>query len=215
MGSSKTRAADKWTWAGSSSDLNPRPPERQRNTEVICASRLSSPPRSTQALLPAPLGAATAQRPQTRGAGSWLQLPGGLTAGKGGLLKATFGFSFLTLLLRPAPRQSYSVGTLLRRGTYTTCLHRAGRRKNKPGASGASCRRDVHSMVHIPTRRPLRASTVAAPVSLGSNQLLVAPGARWDLVHVPRCAYPHLTVSAGAAESPAATGCFPPQHRGQ
>lgn len=59
-----------------------------------------------------------------------------------------------------------------------------------PGASGSSCRRDFCSVVHTRTHRTPCAGTAAASAPLGANQLLVMPGSRWDLMHVPRCIYP-------------------------
>lgn len=129
-----------------------------------------------------------------------------LKAGKQGFLKATFDFSFITCLLRQAPCQG---------GGYLRPAQREqeGERTN-PGALGSSCRRDFHSTVHTCTRRPPRAGTAVAPASLGANQLLVVPGSRWDLMHVPRCVYPPSSPCQQVQQSPpAATGCyFPPQY---
>lgn len=177
-GSSKTRAADKWTWAGSSFELNPRLPARQQNTGVIRANCLSNPPRSTRALFPAPLGAIHCGSAAADLGGRFLAAITRLTRGRErGVVE-----SHLWVLL-PHPLAVASPQAELQ------CRHRAedGDIHDLP-AQGRKEKEQTQELQDPPagemfaaqsTRPPADPRVPAqTPAPLGSNQLLVAPGAK-------------------------------------
>lgn len=219
----KTKTEDKWTWAGSSFELNLWVPEIQQNTKLLYVNQGARQSLQPSLLHPGFASRTIRSHPRLRDSRSGVQVPdcnyqADLKAGKGGLLKATFDFSFLTHLLRQAPRQSHGAGTLPRRGTSATCPHRAGRRKNKARSFRILLqKRFSQHGSHVRPQTPV-CQHCGSPSIPGSKP---ASGSAWVQVGpdapTKMCLSPILTMSTSAAVSPpAVTGFyFPCQHGGK